>query len=56
MGESKNKKLPFDDTNIDKDFEKIINNAKDKKYEKVEDNFFDYLDKIKKENKDTKNK
>jgi len=42
MEEKKNRKEPFDDRNIEKEQEKLIN-KKSKRKEKMEDSFFDYL-------------
>lgn len=40
----------FDDRNIVEEQERLIRNAKEKKYdENIEDNFFDYLARINKE-------
>ncbi len=45
------KKDDFNDKNLEKEQEELIKKAKDKDYELVDDNFFDYLKKIEKEQK-----
>ena len=50
MEESKNKKCAYDDENMEEKIKKIMNDNENDD-EKIEDNFFEYLERVKKEKK-----
>ncbi len=56
MEEKKNKKYDIDDSKLEEEHQRIEHIRKNKLYEGIEDNFFDYLKRIKKEREEQKKK